>query len=269
MFQPDFLINNSPAKGRTFGRLIQNQPYSRLLRDTIWECLYEKPAHRPSLVDLKKIIMRAWQWCVDVHKQLNSEDDEPGEPWECFAALEPIEYVDPAEDLAAPQPAPLPQSARQADIDDLITATKTPVAAQAAPTPQAPRPQRQAAPGPSNKPPTDNDSFPDYDEDDEVDIFARQAAQRVQARLKREREAEEEDLPRKSAQAEVVADDGPSTAAGGDVPGLGFPDDDAVVPDSVYVPLEQETQDDDQQDEQDDAELSFSSMIGANRPPTL
>jgi len=56
IFRPaaNWNINGAPAKGRTFLPLIwEYTNYSERLRSTVLESLYEKPAHRPTLWELK------------------------------------------------------------------------------------------------------------------------------------------------------------------------------------------------------------------------
>lgn len=50
----------APPKGPTYGEDLTHDsyPYSEGLKDTIFECLYENPSHRPTLVDLKSRIRR-------------------------------------------------------------------------------------------------------------------------------------------------------------------------------------------------------------------
>ncbi|PBP16585.1 hypothetical protein BUE80_DR012414 [Diplocarpon rosae] len=66
-FKPDYDINGAPAKGNAYGPEIQIQDYSATIRDLIQECLYEKPAHRCSLMDMKTTIRRQ----IDVHFRAN------------------------------------------------------------------------------------------------------------------------------------------------------------------------------------------------------
>lgn len=58
MFWPDFPINGELPKGHTFCENLSayNKMYSRELRHLIFECLYEKPEHRPSLYKVKNRI---------------------------------------------------------------------------------------------------------------------------------------------------------------------------------------------------------------------
>ncbi|CAG8957863.1 hypothetical protein HYFRA_00000203 [Hymenoscyphus fraxineus] len=58
IFQPDFLINGKPAKGPTYGKNLPAYDglYSSELRDLMYECMYENPAHRPSIWEVKKRI---------------------------------------------------------------------------------------------------------------------------------------------------------------------------------------------------------------------
>ncbi|KAH6669505.1 kinase-like domain-containing protein [Halenospora varia] len=54
-------IMGAPPKGPTFGEDLtphDSYPYSEGLKDTIFECLYENPSHRPTLIDLKSRIRR-------------------------------------------------------------------------------------------------------------------------------------------------------------------------------------------------------------------
>ena len=64
-FLPKFPLNNNPAQGLTYGAKLQTygaaqgQKYSQSLIDLIYECLYEKPDHRPSLIALKTRVLKA------------------------------------------------------------------------------------------------------------------------------------------------------------------------------------------------------------------
>ncbi|KAH7389112.1 hypothetical protein BKA64DRAFT_747724 [Cadophora sp. MPI-SDFR-AT-0126] len=53
-FTPGHLIHGAAPLGRLHGTQLRNQPgLSHFLKDTIHECLYEVPGHRPSLLTLK------------------------------------------------------------------------------------------------------------------------------------------------------------------------------------------------------------------------
>ncbi|CAL3973700.1 unnamed protein product [Diplocarpon coronariae] len=83
-FLPEnFLINGDFARGPLFGTELQQlQSYSTALRDLIHECLYEDPAHRPSLLQLKNRIRAGVNACraagetVDEWWDLDAPDPE-------------------------------------------------------------------------------------------------------------------------------------------------------------------------------------------------
>lgn len=58
IFWPDFPINGQLAKGHTYCENLSayHEMYSEELRDLIFECLYDRPEHRPSLYKVKKRI---------------------------------------------------------------------------------------------------------------------------------------------------------------------------------------------------------------------
>lgn len=58
-FLPPFPIHGAPAAGATFGVNIGNMSYSSHLKETILACLYEIPANRPTLPQLKVHIANA------------------------------------------------------------------------------------------------------------------------------------------------------------------------------------------------------------------
>lgn len=62
--------------GKTYGQDMRDAPYSALLRKTIFECLYEKPALRPKLLDLKARVKMGWRAAKLVNPEM--------EPWESF-----------------------------------------------------------------------------------------------------------------------------------------------------------------------------------------
>ena len=81
-FLPNHLIDNLPAKGLTYGANLIPYPYSNALKNLIFECLYEIPAHRPSLLELKGKILAGWEIA-------NLECE--GEAWADIQAPEPID----------------------------------------------------------------------------------------------------------------------------------------------------------------------------------
>lgn len=80
-FLPYNKINDEPPKGLTYGVDIQEYPYSQTLRDLVQECFYEKPGHRPSLIDLKRRVLKGLETSMIA--------DESEEPWEDFLPAEP------------------------------------------------------------------------------------------------------------------------------------------------------------------------------------
>ncbi len=89
-FIPSLLIDGAAPKGFTFGTKLSVQNYSTNLKDLVQACLYEKPAHRPNLIDLKTRIRHA----LDADFAANGSK---GEPWEDFEMPQP----------GAPPPIPL------------------------------------------------------------------------------------------------------------------------------------------------------------------
>jgi len=83
-FLPSWSINSAPPKGRTYGANLQSYPYSQALKDLIFSCLYEVPAHRPTLLELKAQVMEGWATANQVCE---------GEPWADIQAPEPIDYA--------------------------------------------------------------------------------------------------------------------------------------------------------------------------------
>jgi len=67
----------TPA-GKTYGKKLKDVPYSAELRKTIFECLYEMPANRPSLLTLRGRIEEAFK------KARLESPDFKGEPWDDF-----------------------------------------------------------------------------------------------------------------------------------------------------------------------------------------
>ncbi|KAI6710476.1 hypothetical protein JHW43_006981 [Diplocarpon mali] len=83
-FRPDYDLNGSPARGNTYGPETQIQNYSATLRDMIQECLYEMPALRCRLVDMKTTIRRQ----INAHFRANN-NNHVGEDWEDLEVPEP------------------------------------------------------------------------------------------------------------------------------------------------------------------------------------
>lgn len=52
-FIPTGAINGAPAKGISYGTRLQLMTYSDTLTDLIQEMLYEIPAHRPTVLEVK------------------------------------------------------------------------------------------------------------------------------------------------------------------------------------------------------------------------
>jgi hypothetical protein len=83
-FIPSWQINSAAPKGRTYGANLQAYPYSQTLKDLISSCLYEVPAHRPTLLELKAQVMEGWAAANQVCE---------GEPWVDLKVPEPIDYA--------------------------------------------------------------------------------------------------------------------------------------------------------------------------------
>ncbi|PMD38033.1 kinase-like protein [Hyaloscypha variabilis F] len=101
-FLPDFSLNGDAPQGLTYGVNLQmygvnsGPPYERYSQDlieTIYECLYEQPAHRPTLIDLKTRILEGIEDC-------RLAGCKP-EPWSIFLPAAPAPIV-PATPLAPP-----------------------------------------------------------------------------------------------------------------------------------------------------------------------
>ncbi|KAL2060043.1 hypothetical protein VTL71DRAFT_9865 [Oculimacula yallundae] len=57
-FTPDYEINGAPPKGDTYGQAIGAEDYSDALKHMILECLYERPANRCLIKDMKYVISK-------------------------------------------------------------------------------------------------------------------------------------------------------------------------------------------------------------------
>ena len=97
-FTPAYEISGGPAKGDTYGFDIESTHYSNTLKHMILECLYEKPAHRCKLVDMKYIINKA----IDDIIQM---DGGEGDNW---VDLELPGPAPPPPPSPPPNPAPAP-----------------------------------------------------------------------------------------------------------------------------------------------------------------
>ncbi|KAG4434270.1 hypothetical protein IFR05_010260 [Cadophora sp. M221] len=106
-FTPDYPVNQEAVKGVTYGPDIQAQRYSDTLKHMILECLYEKPAHRCKLQDMKYVINNA----ID---EINDENGPDGDDWANLELPEPggpVIYpksILPLAPPAPPAPAPVP-----------------------------------------------------------------------------------------------------------------------------------------------------------------
>lgn len=80
-FTPQEEIKDWKLKGETAGLELSRTIYSKALKNTIFECLYENPQLRPGLLELKD----------RVHEGLKAaKAEQPGaEPWDDFLAPEP------------------------------------------------------------------------------------------------------------------------------------------------------------------------------------
>lgn len=109
-FVPGFTLNGAPARGIAYGinlqtfSINQGQNYSQEIIELIYECLYEKPVHRPTLVELKTRVRNGIEACI-------AAGEEP-EPWSAFlpppAALPPVLRAPPAVYRSARKPNPPP-----------------------------------------------------------------------------------------------------------------------------------------------------------------
>lgn len=77
-FLPGHTINGAPPLGVTFGHNLHAfaPRYSRALTDLIYQCLYQDPAHRPTLNELKNKNTQAYTVALDAGADV--------EPWENF-----------------------------------------------------------------------------------------------------------------------------------------------------------------------------------------
>lgn len=93
-FQPQFDINDDQSQDWTFGWNFQAFPYSKILKDLIYECLYETPEYRPELLDMRNRIAKGIQYALDA--------DAPMEPWSDFVMAEPVDVLPPRGAAALP-----------------------------------------------------------------------------------------------------------------------------------------------------------------------
>ena len=77
-------INDAAPKCRTFGYDMQPAAYSNALKDLIFECLYEVPAERPSIIELKERVGFGYDVAIN-----SNEANDRSEPWEDFEMPEP------------------------------------------------------------------------------------------------------------------------------------------------------------------------------------
>jgi serine/threonine protein kinase len=77
-------INDAAPKCRTFGYDMQSAAYSNSLKDLIFECLYEVPAERPSIIELKERVGFGYDVAIN-----SNEANDGSEPWEDFEMPEP------------------------------------------------------------------------------------------------------------------------------------------------------------------------------------
>ncbi|RDL42436.1 uncharacterized protein BP5553_02415 [Venustampulla echinocandica] len=105
-FFPSWQISKRPAKGLTHGKYLQTVPrYSQTFKDLVYECLYEKPKHRPDVLELKGRICKAW-------KLADSAAGSKGELWKWFIPPEPATTNIPSPNSPSVSPRP-PPSIRQ------------------------------------------------------------------------------------------------------------------------------------------------------------
>ncbi|KAH9216251.1 kinase-like domain-containing protein [Leptodontidium sp. 2 PMI_412] len=103
-FTPDYLVNQAAAKGATYGPDIQAQRYSDTIKHMILECLYEKPAHRCKLQDMKYTINYAIDKIID-------ESGPDGDDWADLELPEPGGPVIYPRSILPPAPAAPPAPA--------------------------------------------------------------------------------------------------------------------------------------------------------------
>jgi hypothetical protein len=77
-------INDAAPKCRIFGYDMQSAAYSKSLKDLIFERLYEIPAARPSIMELKDRVGFGYEVAINPN-----EEDDGSEPWEDFEMPEP------------------------------------------------------------------------------------------------------------------------------------------------------------------------------------
>jgi hypothetical protein len=77
-------VNDAAPKCRTFGYDMQSAAYSNALKDLIFECLYEIPAERPSIIELKDRVGFGYDVAIN-----SNEANDGSEPWEDFEMPEP------------------------------------------------------------------------------------------------------------------------------------------------------------------------------------
>ena len=109
------------SKGYTYCKKLSHYTkYSAELKDTIWECLYEVPDHRPTLERLKEVVGRNIISCLE-NLATNGEEEET---WESLLnPAVPAPPPPPAPIVPPPPPAPVVRRRRRrqrrAQIDPL------------------------------------------------------------------------------------------------------------------------------------------------------
>lgn len=135
-YLPAAPLLEKPPGGRTYGQDLEQAPYSRALIELILSCLFEKPALRPTLEDLKTLVVVG----IEVTRR------QAAEPWSSFAAPEPMIPLSPAAAAIAAAAAAVPV-APPAPIIIFIPAPAVPV------VPVIPAPQAAVvAPAPAPPP---------------------------------------------------------------------------------------------------------------------
>ncbi len=101
-FTPAYEISGGPAKGDTYGFDIESTDYSNTLKHMILECLYEKPAHRCKLEDMKYIINKSIDEIIEI-------DGGEGDDWVDLELPQPGgQVIYPGPVVARPSPPPPP-----------------------------------------------------------------------------------------------------------------------------------------------------------------
>jgi len=83
IFDITWTVNGQPPKGRSYGAdlAMGHYRYSEKLKHMIFECMYQRPNHRPDLIEMKAKVERCWRMARELERAQGFPNEESTDTW--------------------------------------------------------------------------------------------------------------------------------------------------------------------------------------------